>query len=149
MNYEVVMGLEVHVELSTESKLFCSCSAKFGAGPNENICPACMGMPGYPPVTNKKAVELGVRIGHALKAKINLFSRFDRKHYFYPDLPSGYQNSQMYHPIVTNGLVEVLDENGKVAKIRINRAHLEEDAGKQIHFNDYSLIDSLYTISTK
>jgi len=142
MNYEIVMGLEVHVELSTESKLFCSCSAKFGAGPNENICPACMGMPGFPPVTNKKAIELGIKAGLLTNCKISRYVTFDKKNYYYPDLPAGYQITQLFHPVCTDGYVDITTKEGD-KRIRIKQIHIEEDAGKLIHDagNDATLID--------
>jgi len=129
MSYEVVMGLEVHVELSTESKLFCSCSAKFGAGPNENVCPACSGMPGFPAVVNKRAIELGIAAGLVTNCEIAPKMTFDKKNYFYPDLPTGYQITQFFAPICTNGWVEL--DNGK--RITLKQIHIEEDAGKLVH----------------
>jgi len=129
MKFEVVMGLEVHVELSTESKLFCSCSAKFGADPNENTCPACVGMPGFPAVTNKRAVELGIAAGLVTNCEISPVITFDKKNYFYPDLPTGYQTTQFFAPICTNGWIEL--ENGK--RITVKQIHIEEDAGKLVH----------------
>jgi len=129
MTYEVVMGLEVHVELSTESKLFCSCSAKFGAEPNENVCPACAGMPGMPAVVNKRAIELAIAAGLVTNCKISPVMSFDKKNYFYPDLPTGYQITQFFAPICTDGWVEIGD--GK--RITLKQIHLEEDAGKLVH----------------
>jgi len=129
MNYEVVMGLEVHVELSTESKLFCSCSAKFGAKPNENVCPACAGMPGMPAVVNKKAIELAIAAGLVTNSKITPVISFDKKNYFYPDLPTGYQITQFNAPVCTEGWVEL--DNGK--RISLKQIHIEEDAGKLVH----------------
>jgi len=129
MIYEVVMGLEVHVELSTQSKLFCSCSAKFGARQNENVCPACIGMPGFPAVVNKKAIELGVAAGLVTNCKIAPVMSFDKKNYFYPDLPTGYQITQFFAPVCTNGWVEL--DGGK--KITLKQIHIEEDAGKLVH----------------
>jgi len=142
MNYEVVMGLEVHVELATESKLFCSCSAKYGAGANENVCPACMGMPGYPPVVNKKAIELGVRAGLLTNCRIAEFITFDKKNYYYPDLPAGYQITQLFHPICTGGYLDIKVPEGD-RRIRIKQIHIEEDAGKLVHdsWSDSSLVD--------
>ena len=132
MNYETVMGLEVHVELATESKLFCSCSAKFGADENENVCPACAGMPGMPAVTNQKAVELGIAAAIVTNSKITPVMTFDKKSYFYPDLPAGYQITQWFAPICTNGWVEIETQNKK-KKIKLKQIHIEEDAGKLIH----------------
>lgn len=142
--YEIVIGLEVHVELSTESKIFCSCPTKFGAEPNTQCCPVCMGMPGTLPVLNKKAVEYAVKAGLATNCRIAGFSKFDRKNYFYPDLPKAYQISQYDMPICEHGFIEI-ESNGGVKKIGITRIHLEEDAGKLIHQSDgntsYTLID--------
>jgi len=128
-SYEVVMGLEVHVELSTESKLFCSCSAKFGADPNENACPACSGMPGMPAVLNKRAVELAIAAGLVTNCEIAPVMSFDKKNYFYPDLPTGYQITQFFAPVCTNGWIEL--ESAK--RITLKQIHLEEDAGKLVH----------------
>jgi aspartyl-tRNA(Asn)/glutamyl-tRNA(Gln) amidotransferase subunit B len=126
------MGLEVHVELATESKLFCSCSAKFGADANENVCPACAGMPGMPAVTNKRAVELGIAAALVTNSKITEVMSFDKKNYFYPDLPTGYQITQLYAPICTNGSVEIETTAGKKI-ITLKQIHIEEDAGKLVH----------------
>lgn len=130
--YEVVMGLEVHVELATESKLFCSCSAKFGADANENVCPACAGMPGMPAVVNKKAIELGIAAAIVTNSQITRTMTFDKKNYFYPDLPTGYQITQLYAPICRNGWVEIETDEGK-KKITLKQIHIEEDAGKLVH----------------
>jgi len=132
MKYEVVMGLEVHVELATESKLFCGCSAKFGAEANENVCPACAGMPGMPAVLNKKAVELGIAAGIVTNSEITPKITFDKKNYFYPDLPTGYQITQWFAPICRNGWVEIETEAGK-KRITLKQIHIEEDAGKLVH----------------
>ena len=142
MKYEVVIGLEVHVELSTDSKLFCSCSSKFGAEPNENVCPACLGMPGMPAVTNKKAIELGIAAGLVTNSEITNVISFDKKNYFYPDLPTGYQITQLFAPICRNGWVEIETEKGK-RKITLKQIHIEADAGKLVHDNrtDTTLID--------
>jgi len=113
MKYEIVMGLEVHVELATNSKLFCGCSAKFGADANENVCPACAGMPGMPAVLNKKAVELGIAAGIVTNSEIARTMTFDKKNYFYPDLPAGYQITQFFAPVCRNGWVEIETEAGK------------------------------------
>jgi len=142
MNYEVVMGLEVHVELSTESKLFCACSAKFGADANEHVCPACTGMPGLPPVTNKNAIELGIKAGLVTNCEISKHITFDKKNYYYPDLPTGYQITQLFNPICTNGYVDINTSDGE-KRIRIKQIHIEEDAGKLVHdaWDDSSLVD--------
>ena len=132
MNWETVIGLEVHVELSTESKLFCGCSAKFGAQANENVCPACSGMPGMPPVLNKKAVELGIAAGIVTGSRITGTIAFDKKNYFYPDLPTGYQITQLFAPICTDGWVEIETEAGG-KKITLKQIHIEADAGKLVH----------------
>lgn len=128
MNWEIVMGLETHVELSTASKIFCGCSTAFGAAPNRQCCPVCMGLPGALPVLNEKVVEYGVKVGLALGCSITPVSRFDRKNYFYPDLPKGYQISQLYAPLCTCGRVEVAGTT-----IGIHEIHMEEDAGKLYH----------------
>ena len=135
--YEVVIGLEVHVQLNTKTKIFCSCPTSFGDEPNTNTCPTCLGLPGALPVMNKEAVKKAVMFGKAVNAKINKISTFERKNYFYPDLPKGYQISQFVVPIVENG--EIILDSGK--KIGITRAHLEEDAGKNIHEGDVSKVD--------
>ncbi len=132
MKYETVIGLEVHVELATESKIFCSCSAKFGGGPNEHVCPACSGMPGMLPVVNKRVVDLGMTAGMMLNCHINRTTTFDKKSYYYPDLPGAYQTTQWFAPVAVNGLVEIETSSGKKG-IRIKQIHMEEDAGKLVH----------------
>lgn len=144
--YIPVIGLEIHAELLTKSKVFCTCSAEFGGDKNTRCCPVCSGMPGTLPIINQTAVEYAVKAGFALGCDINKFSTFDRKNYFYPDLPKAYQISQLYLPLCINGLVPIeFEENGekKSKNIRINRIHLEEDAGKLIHddLNGVSLAD--------
>ncbi len=132
MKYELVMGLEVHVELATESKLFCSCSAKFGADANEHVCPACCGMPGLPAVLNRRAIELAIAAGIVTNCEISRYTTFDKKNYFYPDLPTGYQITQLFNPICTNGHIDIETQEGKKS-IRIKQIHVEEDAGKLVH----------------
>jgi aspartyl-tRNA(Asn)/glutamyl-tRNA(Gln) amidotransferase subunit B len=138
-SYEAVIGLEVHVQLLTASKIFCSCSTRFGAPPNTNVCPVCLGMPGALPVLNRKAVEFATLAAIALNCKLNETSIFARKNYFYPDLPKGYQISQYDRPLAEHGYIEVTGSEGK-KKIGITRVHLEEDAGKSLHegFSDAS-----------
>ena len=136
-DYEPVIGLEVHVQLKTESKIFCSCSTEFGSEPNSNTCPVCLGLPGSLPVLNQKVLELGMKVGLALEGTISNKIKFDRKNYFYPDLPKAYQISQFDMPVSSKGhlVIEVEEEKGKFTakKIGITRAHLEEDAGKLLH----------------
>ncbi|MEO1923855.1 MAG: Asp-tRNA(Asn)/Glu-tRNA(Gln) amidotransferase subunit GatB [Nautiliaceae bacterium] len=139
-NYEIVIGLEVHVQLNTKTKIFCSCPTSFGDEPNTNTCPTCLGLPGALPVMNKEAVKKAVMFGKAVNATINKKSTFERKNYFYPDLPKGYQISQFVVPIVENGELFIDTKDGK-KKIGITRAHLEEDAGKNIHEGEYSKVD--------
>jgi aspartyl-tRNA(Asn)/glutamyl-tRNA(Gln) amidotransferase subunit B len=130
--YEAVIGLEVHAQLLTKTKIFCSCSTQFGDSPNSNTCPVCLGLPGTLPILNKRAVEMGVRAALALNCQVHEHSRFDRKNYFYPDLPKGYQISQYALPIATGGWVEIV-QDGRTKRIGITRLHLEEDAGKSLH----------------
>ncbi len=135
MKYTPVIGLEVHAQLKTESKIFCSCSTAFGAPPNTHVCPVCLGMPGVLPVLNKKVAEYAIRMGLATNCRINMESRFARKNYFYPDLPKGYQISQYEMPICEYGYVEI-EEKDEKKRIGITRIHMEEDAGKLIHDPD-------------
>ena len=130
--YEVVIGLEVHVELNTATKIFCSCSTAFGAAPNTQVCPVCTGMPGVLPVLNRQVLEKGVAVGLATNCTITQQCKFDRKNYFYPDLPKAFQTSQLYLPICRNGFVEIETEAG-AKKVRIHEIHMEEDAGKLNH----------------
>ncbi len=140
--YEAVIGLEVHAQLSTESKAFCGCSTKFGVDPNSNVCPVCLGHPGVLPVLNKKVVEFTVLMGLATNCRISQQSIFARKNYFYPDLPKGYQISQYEEPICENGFIEIKTKDGNLKKVGITRIHMEEDAGKSIHTSgNYSLVD--------
>ena len=132
MNYETVIGIEVHVELATESKLFCACSAKFGADANENVCPACAGMPGMPAVTNKKAVELAIAAAIVTNSVISPVMTFDKKNYFYPDLPAGYQITQWFAPICRDGWIDIEAADG-TKRITLKQIHIEEDAGKLVH----------------
>jgi len=141
MEYEAVIGLEVHAQLLTESKIFCGCSTQFGSEPNTQVCPVCLGMPGVLPVLNKKAVEYTIKTGLAMNCRIAPYSRFARKNYFYPDLPKGYQISQYELPLCEDGYLEIVID-GEKRKIRIKRIHLEEDAGKNIHDpSGYSFVD--------
>jgi len=144
--WEAVIGLEVHVELSTASKMFCHCSTRFGAPPNSQVCPVCLGLPGVLPVPNRQAVELAVRAALALNCRVATYSKFDRKNYFYPDMPKNYQISQYDLPLASDGYLEIpVGEGSK--RIRIRRLHLEEDTGKSMHAADdivtarYSLVD--------
>ena len=142
MNFETVIGLEVHAQLRTQSKMFCGCGIKFGCPANTQTCSVCLGLPGSLPVINKRAVEMAIRTGLALNCSIRPTNIFARKNYFYPDLPKGYQISQYEEPICENGWID-LDVNGSSKRVRIRRAHLEEDAGKNIHAAEgsYSYVD--------
>lgn len=142
-DYEIVIGLEVHAELSTKTKIFCSCMAEFGGEPNTHTCPICMAMPGTLPVLNEKVVEYAVKAGLATNCEISRDSKNDRKNYFYPDLPKSYQISQFDKPLCEHGFIQIEDENGNEKKIRLLRIHIEEDAGKLNHddFTGESLVD--------
>ena len=141
-NYETVIGLEVHVELATKTKIFCGCSTAFGGAPNSHTCPVCTGMPGSLPVLNRQVLEYAIAVGLATNCEITRDAKFDRKNYFYPDNPQNYQISQLYLPICRNGKVEIETENGKKF-VGIHEIHMEEDAGKLIHdeWEDCSLVD--------
>ena len=144
MEYSTVCGLEVHTELATETKIFCSCSTEFGGEPNTHVCEICSGMPGTLPVLNEKVLEFAVRTGLATNCEITMYNKFDRKNYFYPDLPKAYQISQLYLPICRNGYIEINDSiNGGKKKVRIHEIHMEEDAGKLIHdeWSDCTLVN--------
>ncbi len=149
--YEAIIGLETHCQLSTQTKIFCNCSTTFGSEPNHNVCPVCMGMPGVLPVLNEKVLEFAVKAGLALDSKIASYSKFDRKQYFYPDLPKNYQISQFDLPIVQNGSLEIelVDEQGQATRKRIGitRLHMEEDAGKLVHGGSDRLSGSTYSLA--
>jgi len=140
--FETVIGLEVHLQLSTKTKIFCSCANKYGCAPNTNVCPVCLGLPGTLPVLNHQALLYGIKVGLALNAEINSFIKFDRKNYYYPDLPKGYQISQFDFPVAKDGYLKIKSGNQE-KRIGIKRAHLEEDAGKLMHDNsaNCSLVD--------
>jgi aspartyl-tRNA(Asn)/glutamyl-tRNA(Gln) amidotransferase subunit B len=143
--YEAVIGLEVHVQLATKTKIFCGCATSFGAAPNSNVCPVCLGMPGALPVLNRQAVEMAIKASLALNCQVRGFSRFARKNYFYPDLPKGYQISQYDQPVAEHGFVDIVVEDTH-KRIGVTRVHMEDDAGKSIHdgFKDsdrYSYVD--------
>lgn len=133
VDYKVLVGLEIHVQLYTRTKMFCGCALAFGAEPNSRVCPVCLGMPGSLPVMNKQAVEFSILAGLALNCQIPSFTKWDRKGYYYPDLPKNYQISQYDLPLALNGYIEIPAKDGTFKKIRIRRAHLEEDAGKNLH----------------
>ncbi len=142
LQYKLIVGLEIHVQLCTKSKMFCSCAVEFGQNPNSRVCPVCLGMPGVLPVMNKQAVEYAVLVGMALNCQIADFTKWDRKSYYYPDLPKNYQISQYDLPLSMNGYIEIPLESGRAKRIGIIRAHLEEDAGKNVHTaGNYSQVD--------
>lgn len=141
MQFEVVIGLEVHAQLNTKTKIFCSCPTSFGDEPNTNVCEVCLGLPGALPVLNKEAVKKAIALGTAINATINQKSIFNRKNYFYPDLPKGYQISQFEIPVVEAGEIYIDFDDGTTKRIGVTRAHLEEDAGKNIHHGNVSHVD--------
>src|SRR5271154_2764298 len=140
MEYEVIIGLETHVQLKTRSKMWCGCANQYGSEPNTNVCPVCLGMPGVLPVPNDEALRLTVLTGFLLNCEIPRFAKFDRKSYFYPDAPKNYQITQYDKPSTQNGFVE-FEFGGKISRVRITRAHLEEDVGKSFHFDRNSGVD--------
>jgi aspartyl-tRNA(Asn)/glutamyl-tRNA(Gln) amidotransferase subunit B len=142
LQHKLIVGLEIHVQLCTKSKMFCGCAVEFGQKPNSRVCPVCLGMPGVLPVMNKQAFEYAVLVGLALNCEIAQFTKWDRKSYYYPDLPKNYQISQYDLPLSTNGYIEIPLESGRTKRIRIIRAHLEEDAGKNVHTaGNFSQVD--------
>ena len=140
MDYEAVIGLETHVQLKTQSKMWCGCANEFGAPPNTSVCPVCLGLPGVLPVANEEALRLTALTGLLLNCTVAPYAKFDRKNYFYPDMPKNYQITQYDRPSTTNGYVE-FEVDGGIARVRITRAHLEEDVGKNFHFSNYSGVD--------
>jgi len=142
LQYKVIVGLEIHVQLCTKTKMFCGCAVEFGAEPNSRVCPVCLGMPGVLPVMNKQAVEYAIMVALALNCEVPKFTKWDRKSYYYPDLPKNYQISQYDLPLGATGFIEIPLESGQTKKIRIIRAHLEEDAGKNLHATgNFSQVD--------
>src|SRR5256885_9869996 len=140
MDYEAVIGLETHVQLKTKSKMWCGCANEFGAAPNTNVCPVCLGLPGVLPVANAEALRLTVLTGLLLNCSVSRVAKFDRKNYFYPDVPKNYQITQYAQPSTVNGCVD-FEFNGGISRVRITRAHLEEDVGKNFHFERNSGVD--------
>jgi aspartyl-tRNA(Asn)/glutamyl-tRNA(Gln) amidotransferase subunit B len=140
VEYEAVIGLETHVQLKTKSKMWCGCANEFGAPPNTNVCPVCLGMPGVLPVANEEALKLTALTGYLLNCEVTRYAKFDRKNYFYPDMPKNYQVTQFDKPSTQNGFVD-FEFEGKIARVRITRAHLEEDVGKSFHFPRFSGVD--------
>lgn len=142
LDYKAIIGLEIHVQLATQTKMFCGCKVDFGARPNSRVCPVCLGLPGALPVMNKKAVEHSILAGLAMNCEIAEFTKWDRKSYYYPDLPKNYQISQYDLPIASKGFIEIPTDDGDTKKVRVIRAHLEEDAGKNLHKQGgYSQVD--------
>lgn len=142
IQYKLIVGLEIHVQLATQTKLFCGCAVGFGGSPNSRVCPVCLGLPGSLPVMNRKAVEFAILTGLALNCRINQFTKWDRKSYYYPDLPKNYQISQYDLPVAVEGYIEIPSQDGGVKKVRIRRVHLEEDAGKNTHtLGAFSAVD--------
>src|SRR5439155_22426422 len=140
MDYEAVIGLETHVQLKTQSKMWCGCANQFGAEPNTNVCPVCLGLPGVLPVANDEALRLTALAGLLLNCAVSRSAKFDRKNYFYPDVPKNYQVTQYAQPSTANGCVD-FEFDGRIARVRITRAHLEEDVGKNFHFERTSGVD--------
>ena len=141
-DYEMTIGIECHVQLATDTKLFSTANNDArNKAPNSVVSPVDYGLPGMLPVLNRQAVNLAIKAGKALNATVAAVSRFDRKHYFYPDLPKGYQTTQMYQPIILAGYIDAPLEDGSSVRVRIHHAHMEEDAGKLTHYGDYSLVD--------
>jgi len=140
MNYEAVIGLETHVQLKTKSKMWCGCPNEFGAAPNTHVCPVCLGMPGVLPVANEEAMRLTALTGLLLNCSLPAYSKFDRKNYFYPDMPKNYQVTQFDKPSTIQGHID-FESGGGIARVRITRAHLEEDVGKNFHFDRSSGVD--------
>jgi len=140
MQYEAVIGLETHVQLKTKSKMWCGCANEFGAPPNTNVCPVCLGLPGVLPVANEEALRLTALTGLLLNCAVSRFAKFDRKNYFYPDMPKNYQITQYDRPSTVNGFVD-FEFKGNISRVRITRAHLEEDVGKNFHFEQNSGVD--------
>ena len=140
MEYEAVIGLETHVQLRTRSKMWCGCANEFGALPNTNVCPVCLGLPGVLPVPNEEALKQTVLAGFLLNCEVPRFAKFDRKNYFYPDAPKNYQITQFDKPSTANGYVD-FEFQGGISRVRITRAHLEEDVGKNFHFDRISGVD--------
>ena len=142
VDYKILVGLEIHVQLCTRTKMFCGCALSFAEEPNSRVCPVCLGMPGSLPVMNKQAVEFAMLAGLALNCQIPAFTKWDRKSYYYPDLPKNYQISQYDLPLALNGYIEIPTKDGTMKKIRIRRAHLQEDAGKNLHTaGNFSQVD--------
>lgn len=140
MEYEAVIGLETHVQLKTKSKMWCGCANEFGAPPNTNVCPVCLGMPGVLPVANEEALRLTALTGYLLNCEVTRYAKFDRKNYFYPDMPKNYQVTQFDKPSTQNGYLD-FEFQGQIGRVRITRAHLEEDVGKNFHFPRFSGVD--------